>query len=54
MAGIGTAPHVIEALVNPVSGHKAGVAGIYNKATYATEKRIALERWAQRVSTVSC
>ena len=42
MADIGAQPHVIEAVLNHVSGHKAGVAGIYNRSTYAAEKRAAL------------
>ena len=46
MAELGIQPHVIEAIVNHISGHKAGVAGIYNRATYAREKREALERWS--------
>jgi integrase len=49
MADIGAQPHVIEAVLNHVSGHKAGVAGIYNRAIYAAEKRAALERWADHV-----
>ncbi len=48
----GRQPHVIEAVVNHVSGHKAGVAGIYNRATYAVEKREALERWSIHVATI--
>ena len=44
MAELGTLPHVIEAVLNHVSGHRAGVAGIYNRATYAKEMREALER----------
>src|SRR5215471_5581506 len=32
MAELGTQPHIIEAVLNHVSGHKAGVAGIYNRA----------------------
>jgi integrase len=43
---LGVLPHVVEAILNHVSGHKAGVAGVYNKATYRREKRDALERWA--------
>lgn len=39
-------PHVAEAIVNHVSGHKAGVAGVYNKATYLPERRGALQSWA--------
>ena len=46
MADLGVQPHVIEAVLNHVSGHKAGVAGIYNRSTYAAEKRAALDLWA--------
>lgn len=42
-------PHVVEAIVNHVSGAKAGVAGIYNRAAYLTEKRQALELWADHL-----
>jgi hypothetical protein len=35
--GIAT-PHVVDAIVNHVSGSKAGVAGVYNRATYLAEK----------------
>lgn len=49
MAENGVLPHVIEAVLNHVSGHKAGVAGIYNRATYSAEKRDALNRWAEVV-----
>jgi hypothetical protein len=31
------------------SGHKAGVAGIYNRSTYAKEKREALDLWASHL-----
>jgi integrase len=47
MAEIGIQPHIIEAVLNHVSGHKAGIAGIYNRATYDKEKREALNRWAE-------
>jgi hypothetical protein len=49
MADIGIAPHIIEAVLNHVSGHKAGVAGSYNRSTYAAEKRAALDLWASHV-----
>ena len=42
-------PHVIEAIVNHISGAKAGVAGVYNRATYLAEKRRALEVWGEHV-----
>jgi integrase len=49
MAEIGIAPHIVEAALNHISGAKAGVAGTYNRAAYAPEKRAALERWASHV-----
>ncbi|MBN4092681.1 site-specific integrase [Methylobacterium sp. OT2] len=49
MASIGVLPHVVEAVLNHISGAKAGVAGIYNRATYAREKREALDLWAAHV-----
>ena len=49
IAEMGIQPHVIEAIVNHTSGHKAGIAGVYNKATYASEKRSALDRWSDEV-----
>jgi integrase len=51
-AEIGIQPHVIEAVLNHVSGHKSGVAGIYNRATYETEKATALMRWADHVVAI--
>jgi integrase len=47
MANIGVQPHVIEQVLNHQSGAKRGVAGVYNRSTYANEKRQALERWAE-------
>jgi integrase len=52
MADLGVQPHVIEAVLNHVSGHRAGVAGIYNRAMYAKEKTEALTLWADHVTAV--
>lgn len=49
MAELGIQPHIVEAILNHISGHKSGVAGIYNRATYRDEKRKALDRWAEHV-----
>jgi integrase len=46
MAELKVQPHIIEAVLNHVSGHKAGVAGVYNRAKYSDEMREALQRWA--------
>lgn len=52
MAEIGVPPHIVEAALNHVSGAKAGVAGVYNRAVYAEEKKAALERWAAHVEAI--
>jgi len=50
--GLGIKPHVVEALLNHVSGHKSGVAGIYNRATYRPEVKTALAMWAEYVASI--
>jgi integrase len=52
MAEIDVEPHVIEAVLNHISGHKAGVAGIYNKASYAKQTKVALARWAAHLRSI--
>ena len=49
---LGVMPHVVEAALGHVDGHRAGVAGIYNRAGYADLKRIALEKWADHVTSL--
>jgi integrase len=46
---LGIAPHIVEAVLNHVSGHRAGVAGRYNRALYAREKAAALAQWGDFV-----
>jgi integrase len=53
MADLGVQPHVIEAVLNHVSGHKAGVAGVYNRATYGAEKRRAVDTWGERIASLA-
>jgi len=53
MAELGVLPHVIEQTLNHVSGHKAGVAGVYNRARYTDEMRSALQRWADHLDKVT-
>jgi hypothetical protein len=53
MAELGTQPHIIEAVLNHVSGHKAGVADIYNRARYEGEMRSALQRWADHLDQIT-
>ena len=42
-------PHVVEAVLNHVSGFRAGVAGRYNSFHYLPQKRVALARWGAHV-----
>ena len=49
---LGIAPHVVEAVLNHYSGHRGGVAGVYNRAAYAIEKRAALDAWGAFVTEV--
>jgi integrase len=52
MAEIGVQPHVVEAVLNHVSGHKRGVAGIYNRARYDREIAAALRLWSERLTAI--
>ena len=42
-------PHVVELVVNRISGTRAGVAGTYNRSELLPERKAALERWATHV-----
>lgn len=46
MAELGIPPHVVELVVNHISGARGGIAGVYNKSELLPERRAALERWA--------
>jgi integrase len=52
MADIGVQPHIIEAVLNHYSGHRAGPAGIYNRSSYAREMKAALALWSDHVRTL--
>jgi integrase len=52
MAGLGIAPHVVEAVLNHKSGTIKGVAAVYNRYSYSDEKRAALDAWARRLDVI--
>jgi len=52
MADIGIEPHVIEACLNHYSGHRRGVAGIYNRSSYERAAAAAFARWADHVTAL--
>jgi hypothetical protein len=52
MAELGIRPDVIELTVNHVSGHRGGIAGVYNKSELLPERKAALERWSMHVEAL--
>jgi integrase len=52
MADIGVEPHHIEAALNHFSGHRRGVAGVYNRSAYERAVKAALTRWAEHVTAL--
>jgi integrase len=52
MVDIGVQPHIVEVLLNHSTGHRAGVAGTYNRSLYSAEKAEALQRWADYVDRI--
>ncbi|WP_085043798.1 tyrosine-type recombinase/integrase [Ensifer aridi] len=52
MARLGVPVHVVEAVLNHLSGTIKGVAKIYNRYEYLDEKRQALEDWARHLQLI--
>jgi integrase len=50
---LGVRLEVTEAVLNHISGSRGGIAGVYQRHDWATEKRAALDAWASHVLTVS-
>lgn len=53
LANMGVAPHVADLLLHHVSIRKGGVAAVYNKARYLTERRAAVELWASHIDAIT-
>ena len=49
---LGVKLEVTEAVLNHVSGSRAGIVGIYQRHEYAAEKRAALDAWARRLEEI--
>jgi integrase len=52
MCESGVQPHIVEQILNHVNGHKGGVAGTYNRASYCDQVREALTLWGNRVAEI--
>ena len=46
---LGVRLEVTEAVLNHISGSRAGIAGVYQRHDWAAEKRTALDAWAAHV-----
>jgi integrase len=49
MARLNFPPHVVDKVLNHVSGAISGVAAVYNRHAYLDERRVALEGWGRHV-----
>jgi integrase len=52
MAKLGVNLPVIEKLLNHVSGSFAGIVGVYQRHSFADEKRAAMQKWARHVEAI--
>jgi len=53
MAKLNIAPHVVDRILNHVSGTIRGVAAVYNRHAYLEERKAALEAWGGYVGNLS-
>lgn len=47
-----TPPHVVEKVINHVSGTVSGVSAVYNRYEYAEERRAAVAEWERRLLAI--
>jgi integrase len=52
MARLNIAPHVVDRILNHVSGTISGVAAVYNRHAYLEERKAALETWGRYVESL--
>jgi hypothetical protein len=50
---LGVRLEVTEAVLNHVSGSRAGIVGVYQRHEWADEKRAALAAWGARVAAIT-
>lgn len=53
MAGLGIAIHVVERLLNHVSGTFRGIVSVYQRHDYAREKREAVDAWERYILSLA-
>ena len=50
---LGIRLEVTEAVLNHVSGTRAGIVGVYQRHSFSDEKRAAMQAWARHVEAVT-
>jgi integrase len=53
MGDLGVLPHIVEAALNHRSGHRRGVAGVYNRSRYEGAVKAALALWADHIQSIT-
>jgi integrase len=53
MAALGVAPHVADKILNHQSGTISGVAAVYQRHQFLSERKEALERWGAHVAQIA-
>ena len=49
MAKLGFQPHIVERVLNHVSGAQGGLVGVYQRYEYLEERKRAIEAWGAYV-----
>lgn len=49
MAALGFQPHIVERVLNHLSGAQGGLVGVYQRFEYVEERRRAINAWGQRI-----
>jgi integrase len=52
MAALGLPPHVIERVLNHMSGAQGGLVGVYQRHEYREERKRAILAWGERVAAI--
>lgn len=53
MAELGFQPHIVERVLNHISGAQGGLVGVYQRFEYAEERKRALEAWSNKVELIA-
>lgn len=53
MAELGFQPHIVERVLNHISGAQGGLVGVYQRFEYADERKRALHAWANQIATIN-